>query len=67
MQGYHAHFWRWFEIQNSDPLQGMFDIFPQAYRGTFLLDTLSSLPLASGIIAAAIHAAYAGWAGFQPT
>jgi hypothetical protein len=64
-QGYHAQFGRWFEVQNSDPLQGMFDIFPQAYRGTFLLDTLSSLPLASGIIAAAIHAAYAGWAGFS--
>lgn len=42
---YHPLFGNWYSAQNSDPLQGMFDLFPQGYRGNLIFDTLFSLPI----------------------
>src|SRR5215813_1468245 len=62
LQAYHPRYGAWFSVQNSDPLQGMFDIFPQGYRGTPLLDTLSVLPLDVRVIVGLISGLYAAWA-----
>jgi hypothetical protein len=62
LQAYHPHYGSWFSVETSNPLQGMFDIFPQAYRGTALLDALSALPLDVRLNGAIIHAAYAAFA-----
>jgi hypothetical protein len=55
LQSYRPRFATWFSLQNSDPLQGMFDIFPQGYRGFFLLDTIQQLPLAPDIRGALVY------------
>jgi hypothetical protein len=62
LQAYHRHYGSWFSVETSNPLQGMFDIFPQGYRGTLLLDALSALPLDVRTIGALIHGAYAAYA-----
>jgi len=62
LQTYHPRYGAWFSVQNSDPLQGMFDIFPQGYRGTLLLDTLSALPIDVRVIVGLISGVYAAWA-----
>jgi hypothetical protein len=62
LQSYRPRYGSWFSVQQSDPLQGMFDIFPQAYRGTLLLDAISALPLDVRVNGAIIHGAYAAWA-----
>ena len=61
LQAYHAHYGSWASLEVSNPLQGMFDIFPQDYRGTLLLDTLSALPFDVRVNGALIHAAYAAF------
>ena len=55
LQAYHPHYGAWVSLEVSDPLQGMFDIFPQGYRGTLLLDALSVLPLDIRVNGALIH------------
>ena len=62
LQAYHPQYGSPFSIENANPLQGMFDIFPQGYRGTLLLDALSLLPLDIRVKAALIHASYAAFA-----
>jgi hypothetical protein len=61
LQAYHPHYGSWLSLEVSNPLQGMFDIFPQAYRGTLLLDMLSALPFDVRMNGALIHAAYAAF------
>jgi hypothetical protein len=62
LQAYHPHYGSWFSVEASDPIQGMFDIFPHGYRGTLLLDALSALPLDIRVVDALIHGAYAAFA-----
>src|SRR6266850_3258713 len=65
MQAYHPSYGSWLSAQNSNPLQGMFDIFPQAYRGTLLLDSISALPFDVRVNGALIHGAYAAFAALS--
>jgi len=53
---YHVQFGHWTSLLNADPMQGMFDTFPQAYRGSPLLHALYSLPLQPSRIYALLHA-----------
>jgi hypothetical protein len=59
VQSYYLRYGAWYSLQNSDPLQGMFDIFPQGYRGALIPYALSVLPLDVHMNAALIHGAYA--------
>jgi hypothetical protein len=65
MQAYHPRYGSWLSAQNADPLQGMFDIFPQAYRGTLLLDSISILPFDVRVNGALIHGVYAAFAALS--
>lgn len=56
---YHPKFGSWHDIVNSDPLQGMFDVFPQGYRGSLIFDLIYSLPLAPHWIFALLHGLFA--------
>ena len=58
LQAYHPYYGSWSSTETSDPLQGMFDIFPHGYRGTVLLDWFSTLPLDLRVISALIHSSY---------
>lgn len=53
---YHAQFGHWTSLLNADPMQGMFDVFPQGYRGGPLFHALYSLPLQPSRIYALLHA-----------
>jgi len=62
LQAYHPYYGSWSSTETSDPLQGMFDIFPHGYRGTVLLDWFSTLPLDLRVISALIHSSYTAFA-----
>lgn len=56
---YHLRFGHWYSFLNADPMQGMFDVFPQGYRGNLIFWLFYSQPWDLNWIYASIYALFA--------